>query len=150
MSQFHRVGLVANPRKSGAVALLEKLMSRFEAYGIEISLEQHTATLLERRDGSPVADLADKVGGIVVLGGDGTILWVIRQLGKSLCPIAAINTGTLGFLTCATEEESDRLVEALASGALKMTERLMLEGTLERSAVRLLGFPWSPALLERS
>ncbi|MEM9407565.1 MAG: histone deacetylase, partial [Acidobacteriota bacterium] len=26
----------------------------------------------------------------------------------------------------------------------------LVEGTLERSAVRLLGFPWSPALLERS
>ena len=60
--------------------------------------------------------------------GDGSRLWVVRQLGVKLKPIAAINTGTLGFLTCATEEESGALVDALVSGPYTISERLLLAG----------------------
>src|SRR5690606_14104655 len=43
-----------------------------------------------------------------------------------------INTGTLGFLTCATAEESGQLVEALVSGNFTLSERLLIAGDLER------------------
>lgn len=80
----------------------------------------------------PLDQLSDRIDLLVVLGGDGTILWVLRQMGDRIKPIAAINTGTLGFLTCATAGESGQLVEALVSGSFTLSERLLIAGDLER------------------
>ncbi len=132
MAETPRIGILANPEKSGAAALLHDLVQRFAAAGAPVSLESGTAGLLGRSDGVPLADLGPAVDVLVVLGGDGTLLWVLRQMGAGIKPIAAINTGTLGFLTCATAEESGALVDALMSGDYRVSERLLLEGELEQ------------------
>jgi len=108
-------------------------VARFGSAGQSVLLEEATAVLAQLPRGVPLSQLADEVDLLVVLGGDGTLLWVVRQMGASLKPIAAINTGTLGFLTCATEEESGALVESLVSGTYTISERLLLVGELEQN-----------------
>jgi NAD+ kinase len=130
MAETPRIGIIANPSKEGGAELLRDLLERFGNVGIETRLEAETAGLLGRADGFSLVELADQVDLLVVLGGDGTILWVLRQLGEKIIPIAAINTGSLGFLTCATAEESDRLVTALATGQYQQIDRLLLAGEL--------------------
>jgi NAD+ kinase len=132
MAKTPRIGLLANPEKPGAEALLRDLVDRFAAAGEAVALESGTAALVGLPGGVPLAELGEAVELLVVLGGDGTLLWVVREMGPSIKPIAAINTGTLGFLTCATEEESGDLVEAIAAGAYSISERLLLAGELER------------------
>lgn len=107
-------------------------MERFEAAGVGYVLEADSAGLVPGKKGEPFGCFSVDADLIVVLGGDGTILWTVRQLGREVKPIAAINTGTLGFLTCATAEESERLVEAIVAGELEMTNRLIIEGAFER------------------
>lgn len=126
---------MANPAKVGARELLASLVDRFSARDIVPLLDPGAATLLGRGEGLPLLELSDRVDLFVVLGGDGTILWVVRQLKEKIKPIAAINTGTLGFLTCATEEESNELVEALVTGNYVQTERIMIAGDLEREGM---------------
>lgn len=130
MAETPRIGIIANPSKEGGAELLRDLLVRFDEAGLETTLESATAGLLGRSDGLLMGDLPDQVDLLVVLGGDGTILWVLRQLGERILPIAAINTGTLGFLTCATAEESGRLVEALATGHFQQIDRILLAGEL--------------------
>jgi NAD+ kinase len=132
MAETPRIGIIANPDKPGAGALLSDLVDRLRDGGLSVLLEERTAALVKLPDGVPLDQLSDKIDLLVVLGGDGTILWVLRQMGEKIKPIAAINTGTLGFLTCATAEESGQLVEALVSGAYTLSERLLLAGDLER------------------
>ncbi|MEX2580883.1 MAG: NAD(+)/NADH kinase [Verrucomicrobiales bacterium] len=131
MAETARIGIVANPAKPGAKELLLDLVDRFEKVGIFPVLDPGSITLLGRPDGLTLAELSDAVDLLVVLGGDGTILWVLRQLGERIKPIAAINTGTLGFLTCATADETGELVDALATGNYVCSERIMIEGQLE-------------------
>lgn len=132
MAQTPRIGIIANPDKPGADKLLIDLVSRLRGGGLTVLLEEKTAALGNLPGGVPLAQISDLIDLLVVLGGDGTILWVLRQLGEKTKPIAAINTGTLGFLTCATAEESGQLVEALVSGSYTFSERLLLAGDLER------------------
>lgn len=132
MAETPRIGIIANPGKPGAEALLSDLVRRMRDGGLTVVLEQKTARLAELPGGVPLAELGDRIDLLVVLGGDGTILWVLRQMGERIKPIAAINTGTLGFLTCATAEESGQLVETLVSGDFTLSERLLIAGDLER------------------
>jgi NAD+ kinase len=132
MAETPRIGIIANPDKPGAGVLLLDLVNRLRDGGLTVLLEEKTAALVKLPDGVPLDQLSDRIDLLVVLGGDGTILWVLRQMGEKIKPIAAINTGTLGFLTCATAEESGQLVEALVSGTYTFSERLLLAGDLER------------------
>lgn len=128
MAEALRVGIIANLSKSGAKHLLADLLARFEAASIAVTLEQKTADLAGQSGGLNLKEFIEVVDMIVVLGGDGTILWLLRQLRDKMKPVAAINTGTLGFLTCATEEESGKLVSALATGDYQRTDRVILSG----------------------
>ena len=102
MAETPRIGVIANPEKPGAGELLLDLVNQFRGGGLNVLLEERTAALVNLSGGVPLDQLNDEIDLLVVLGGDGTILWVLRQMKDRIKPIAAINTGTLGFLTCAT------------------------------------------------
>jgi NAD+ kinase len=80
-------GLIANGSKPRARELVEDLAREFEQHGIAAKLETRTAALLGKEaDGTPV-ELAECCELLVVLGGDGTILQVLHELGDARCPI---------------------------------------------------------------
>lgn len=113
--------------------LLHDLVDRFRRAGREVCLEEATAALAGLSGGMTLPEFGEAVDLIVLLGGDGTLLWLVRQMGPKIKPVAAINTGTLGFLTCATEEESGALVDALVEGTYILSERLLIAGELEHN-----------------
>ena len=67
----------------------------------------------------------------VVLGGDGTILYVADMLRRLQVPIAGVNLGGKGFLTAMEADETERLLR-IADGAFSVSRRMMLEVSLER------------------
>ncbi|MEM9017467.1 MAG: NAD(+)/NADH kinase [Verrucomicrobiota bacterium] len=131
MAETPRVGIIANPSKEGAKELLLELIRKFESKAVEIVLEDESACFAGLENGARFDSIAEQVDLFVVLGGDGTILWVLRQLQERIKPIAAINTGTLGFLTCAREHESRELVEAISTGNFEQTDRVIIQGRFE-------------------
>lgn len=131
MAETPRVGIVANPSKEGAKELLNDLISQLDEKKVEYVFEEETADFIGADSGVNFDSIEEKIDLLLVLGGDGTILWVLRQLKEKIKPIAAINTGTLGFLTCATEEESARLIEAIVTGEYETTNRVVIEGHFE-------------------
>ena len=90
--------------------------AQLEALGIRSATVQAAA---------PEAKLA------VVLGGDGTILYVADLLRKMEVPIAGVNLGGKGFLTALEAEETERLMR-IASGDYTVSRRMMLEVSLMR------------------
>lgn len=123
------IGLVANTTKSNAAELTRKMANQFRQGGARIICEQETAGLAGEADGKPLLEMAAECGVIVVLGGDGTILHTARQLGSAVKPLAAVNTGRLGFLTAATSDEPELLIAALLNGAYKISHRRTVEAT---------------------
>ncbi len=134
------VGIIANPKKEGGRRLLRELLDQFEQKGVSVCLEETTASLIDRSDGVGLSQLNDEVDLLVVLGGDGTILWVVRQLEGRIKPVAAINVGTLGFLTCGTADDSGDLVEAIANGRYKVSERVGISCKLHQQGVETGSF----------
>ena len=76
-------------------------------------------------------DFKEKIDIVMVLGGDGTILGVARELvGRSNAPIIGINIGNLGFLSSVEISGLDIAMEKLKSGKFKVQKRMMLECNL--------------------
>lgn len=121
------IGIVANPTKSEAAHHVRILKDVFSSHGASVHLEEAAAGLLEMPDGLPLTELAARVDVIVVLGGDGTILRTARLLGSGVKPLAAVNTGHLGFLTTATEKEIPRFASAIMSGDYRLSQRGLVE-----------------------
>jgi NAD+ kinase len=75
----------------------------------------------------PVAEsVFDRVGVIVSVGGDGTLLGVAATAARLEIPVFAINHGEVGFLSAVDREHALRRVENLKTGKFKLSERLML------------------------
>ncbi|NPA48518.1 MAG: NAD(+)/NADH kinase [Thermodesulfobacteria bacterium] len=70
---------------------------------------------------------AEELIGIVVLGGDGTLLRSAPLAYRLDVPLLGVNLGKLGFLTEVTEEEAEKAFEDLALGRAAIEERLLLE-----------------------
>ena len=127
------IGLIANPLKPGIRAFLAEVRTCLEGRGIEVRLETSAAELAGNETGYTSAELGARCDLLVVLGGDGTLLWTLSQLDGAVKPIVAINAGTLGFLTCATAADYEKVVEALATGDYEISSRSMLEATIQIS-----------------
>jgi NAD+ kinase len=123
----NKIGLIAHTGKPGVAELTRALSEEFERAGLEVLLEAKTAALAGMTLGRAIADLASATDLLVVLGGDGTILHAVGQLGDNIKPVFGINIGALGFLTCANSAAHVEAVECIASGKMVFSERTLLK-----------------------
>lgn len=63
---------------------------------------------------------------LVVLGGDGTMLYAAGLLGEAQVPMLGVNLGHLGFLTCCLPEEAEATLCRALDGELHTEERQRL------------------------
>jgi NAD+ kinase len=107
----HRViGLIANASKPGAEILVEKIRVEFVKHDVKLNIEEATAALINRKTNLTTAQIAAESELLLVLGGDGTILHVVNEMGDSMRPVFGINLGSLGFLTCVSSHPSQPIV----------------------------------------
>jgi NAD+ kinase len=121
------IGLVAHTGKSGALAMAARLRDEFEKQGALVRIETRTAEMMGAPTGESVTGLAQECEILVVLGGDGTILQVVHEMGEDLKPIFGINLGSLGFLTCVSSSAVEQAVECIVSRRYVKTQRILLE-----------------------
>ena len=68
----------------------------------------------------------------IVLGGDGSILRAVRQMGYRQRPIVGVNLGKLGFLADLAPAELEQALPRLAAGDYRVVEHLMFECSVLR------------------
>lgn len=138
------VGLIAHTRKKGAAELIRAVSAEFARHSLPILLEDESAKLVGEDSSYSVKDLGRKADLLVVLGGDGTILRAVSELGDEIKPIFGINIGSLGFLTCAASSAYAEAVASIAEGKMNFSQRALLDvhldpiGPNERQVLRCL------------
>ncbi len=80
---------------------------------------------------TPVEELGGDCSLLVVIGGDGTILSVVRSLRGRSIPVLGVNLGTKGFMTALESGDLDYILSA-ARGEYRISERMMLDVAIER------------------
>ena len=123
----NKIGLIAHTGKPGVAELTRTLSKEFERKGLSVLLEAKTAALAGMTSSFTIGDLGREADLLVVLGGDGTILHLVGQLGDNIKPVFGINIGALGFLTCSNSGAYAEAVECIAAGKMIFSERTLLE-----------------------
>lgn len=78
----------------------------------------------------------EDVEGILVLGGDGTLLRAARELADRRIPFLGINMGHLGYLAEIEEQNVQAALERLIADDYTIEERMMLSGSVHVNGER--------------
>jgi NAD+ kinase len=127
------VGVCAKRGDARAAAACRTLAEALARRGIPALFDEAAGAALGVT-GHPCGELAGRVELLVVLGGDGTLLAVARELGESSVPVLGVNLGTLGFLAEIAPEEQCLAIEGALAGRMPIEERSRLEVRVEGGA----------------
>ena len=135
-NRFARVALVGRPETPGLAEPLARLAAFLEARGHRVVMAAETAVAAARADFPSVdpsalgaaADLA------IVLGGDGTMLSIARQLAPHDVPLIGVNQGRLGFLTDIPLARMEAALGAMLDGHYVEERRTIIAAVVERAS----------------
>ena len=128
------IGVIAHVQKPGVAGLTGAVLQELSRRSMSIFVERQTATLVGQRSDFSIAQLGGQSDLLLVLGGDGTILNVVGQLGANIKPIFGINVGSLGFLTCSNSSAYRDAIESIASGRIAFRQRTLLDVRISAGA----------------
>ena len=133
-SRFRHAALVGKYQAQGIRGVLEEIAHFLVRQGLEVSLERQTAQstgILEHGSLTP-QELGRECDLAVVVGGDGTMLGIARQLARHGTPLVGINHGRLGFMADIAAEGFAQALAPMIAGDYEEEHRTMLEGGVWR------------------
>ncbi len=134
-NQFQTVALVGRSNTPGIAEPLAALAAAIVKRGLEVVFEAATAQEYGIK-GHPAltpTEIGARADVAIVLGGDGTMLGIGRQLAPYKTPLIGINHGRLGFITDISASEMLELVPLMLAGSFEREERTLLEARIVRN-----------------
>jgi len=129
--QIKTAGFILKPDSPEIKPLYEKIKAQFEAKGISIMLSEKSAKMIGL-SGMPFEEMCAKADFLVSLGGDGTLLSLVRRSYGHHKPVVGINAGNLGFLADITLDDVDAFLGRLLAGEYRIDDRMMIEGYIAK------------------
>lgn len=113
---------------------LEDVAHFLARQGCEVCLEADTALHLDmgQHHALSLSDIGRQCDLGLVIGGDGTMLGVGRQLAPYKVPLIGINQGRLGFITDIPLDQYQHTLPAMLRGAFEADDRSLLHGKVWR------------------
>ncbi len=111
---------------------LSQLASVLTSEKFEVFLDQRAAPVLNER-GYSRQELGARCDAAVVLGGDGTMLGVARDIARFGKPIVGVNAGRLGFITDILLDDMPTALPAVLRGECIRDKRRLLKGEVVRA-----------------
>ena len=133
-TRFRHAALVGKFQSGGIREELETIARFLVERGVSVSVEGETARNTGL-DAWPILEAASLGAGcdvVVVLGGDGTMLGIARQIARHDTPLIGINQGRLGFITDVAYGSFADTLGAMLEGQYDEEQRSLLEGDLKR------------------
>ena len=129
LKSIKSAGIILKPSSPELKDSYLKIKELFEKVNIDIYLEENSANMIGLK-GLSLEELSLKVDFLISVGGDGTLLSVVRRSFRFEKPVLGINLGTLGFLTDISMEELPKFIEDLKNDIYKIDTRMMVEGSV--------------------
>ncbi|WP_243135789.1 NAD(+)/NADH kinase [Acetobacterium tundrae] len=127
------IGIYLNMEKPDSKALAERCIAYLINLGFKIVLlEGQIQVQHELIHYYASSVFYKKPDCIIVLGGDGTLLYVARRTCYYSVPIFGINLGKLGFLTEGEAAHYEEALRNLTTGHYSIEERMMLDCIITR------------------
>jgi len=143
MQPFKTVGIIGRlgSRSVGdSLAILEQFLSRRK---LTLVIEDATATMLPGtlHRIAPRAELGKTCDLIVVVGGDGSLLGVARDLARDEVPVLGVNRGGLGFLADVSPEQIETKIAEVLDGKYTVEQHFLLDARVTRAGKLVRGSP---------
>ncbi|SFV59149.1 NAD kinase [hydrothermal vent metagenome] len=132
LKNIKRAGFILKPEAPEIKELYHTIKLQFESRGISVSLSEKSAKMIGE-EGIPFHKICKKSDFLVSLGGDGTLLSLVRRSYGYNKPVLGINAGNLGFLADIKIDEVDEFLDLLLIGEYRIDDRMMIEGYIERA-----------------
>jgi NAD+ kinase len=139
LQRINTAGFVLKPDSPEIKPLFEKIRDTFEKHGIEVMLSQRSAKMIGL-EGVPFDAMCEKADFLVSLGGDGTLLSLVRRSYGYDKPVVGINAGHLGFLADIRIDEVDTFLARLKTGDYRLDDRMMINGYIRKEDGRRIDF----------
>ncbi len=136
---FRHAAIVGKYQARGIRPLLEEVAHFLLGQGLEVSFEKDTAlaTGVTSFDALTHSELGQRCDLAVVVGGDGTMLGIARELARWNLPLVGINQGRLGFITDIPQDQYRDALAPMLAGDFEEEHRTMLEGGVWRDGERI-------------
>lgn len=124
--------IITNTYKDADHALTKKISDYIRRKGGTDSCFYSTGETLAAAAPMP-AEIPEDTDGILVLGGDGTLIRAASRLVETQLPLIGVNLGTLGYLCELEEQNVFAAIDRLMAEDYITEQRMMLEGRCVRA-----------------
>ncbi len=149
LSQVKTAGFVIKPDAPEIRPVYDEIKKKFHARGIKVLLVEHSAEMIGYKKGTDFTKLCQESDFLVSLGGDGTLLSLVRKSYNYHKPVLGINAGTLGFLADVTLDEVDTFLDNLLIGRYRIDERMMIDGYIQTADGRKNFYAFNDVVITR-
>lgn len=129
LKKIENIGVVLKPNSPELKDAFLRVEKLFLDKNIDLILEKSSAQMISQ-NGLDFDLMCQKSDFLISIGGDGTLLGVVRKSFKYNLPVLGINLGTLGFLTDLKLEDLPSFIEDLLIDDYKIEPRMMIEAQI--------------------
>ncbi len=132
--KFQTIAIVGKPRHDIALETHLAVYNWLKDRQYNVLVETNIAKQLNLPNAAAIAEIGEWADLVIVIGGDGNMLGMARQLAKYHVPLIGINRGNLGFLTdIAPQTAFEQLHSCLERGEFFIEDRFLLEVKIEQN-----------------
>lgn len=131
---FKTVAVIGKYMAAGIEQSLSDIAEFLTTAGCSVVFEKETAQNIALPGAVMMtpAEIGQHADVAIVVGGDGTMLGIARQLAPYNVPLIGINQGRLGFMTDISQEGMIPVLTEMLGGKLESEQRSLLEGAVIR------------------
>jgi len=131
LKRLDKAGFILRPDSPGIKEIYHTVAQEFAAAEIEVLLSEKSAEMIGL-EGVPFEEMCQQCDFLVSLGGDGTLLSLVRNSYSYHKPVVGINAGNLGFLADVTVSEVGQFLKQLRQGEYRIDHRMMIAGYIKK------------------
>jgi NAD+ kinase len=128
------IALIGKPNAEGIGDHLVEIAEFISQEGHRVVFERDTSAALPHKPQTSwsAAEIGQQADLAVVVGGDGTMLGIARQLAPFQVPMVGINHGRVGFMTDIPFKDTRLVLAEILAGHYEVEERTLLRASIAR------------------
>lgn len=128
------IAIVGKHMAGGIAQSLTDIADCLGKTGRKVVFEAETALNfgLSAYESMTLHEIGECADAAIVVGGDGTMLGIARQLAPYDVPLIGVNQGRLGFMTDISLDQMMPLLQEMLNGKVRSEQRSLLKGSIER------------------
>lgn len=130
MSVFHKLGVLLRPRTPSLKGVYEDFRRAASGLDFEVILEKNSAEMIGAKSCVDFRRMCEACDILVSIGGDGTLISLMRGASEFNKPIFGVNMGRLGFLTSIKADCASDFLQKIKNNDFSLRPHLLLGGEI--------------------